>query len=306
MGKTYDVAVLGLGGMGSAAAAHLARRGLRVLGLEQHGPSHTLGSSHGRTRIIRLAYSEHPDYVPLLLRAYELWKELEQESGSRLLIETGGLLIGRPASSIVAGAVASAKAHGLAHRILEPQELSERYPVFRIRPGEVAFLDPRAGILFPEDSVRAHHQLAVHHGAELRFGTRARFVDDLAALPAGPVRLEANGDTIEAARVVLAAGAWTSALAGRVAPRLAVSRQVVHWFKPRSDPAALEASRLPIFIGASRETKRTPRVSARSTGSRRSAATESRSAFTPRPSPPIPTTCGARSRPRRSRACARS
>lgn len=246
--KTYDVVVLGLGGMGSAAAAHLARRGKKVLGLEQHGPSHDRGSSHGKTRIIRLAYSEHPDYVPLLRRAYELWRELETDVGQSLLVETGGLLIGRRESSIVAGALASAFRHGLAPDVLEATDVARRFPQFRLRKGEVAFFDGRAGVLFPEDAVRAHHQVAVRHGAELRFGARARFVREPASLRDEPVRLEVNGETVEAERVVLAAGAWTSLVAGGVAPPLEVSRQAVHWFQPAADPAAFDPRRFPLFI----------------------------------------------------------
>jgi sarcosine oxidase len=246
--RPFDVAVLGLGGMGSAAAYHLAKRGRRVIGLEQHWPAHDRGSSHGRTRIIRLAYAEHPDYVPLLHRAYELWRELEAASGARLLVETGGLMIGSPHRKIVKGALESARAHGLAHRVFTPEEAKRAFPAFRLRPGEVAFLDERAGVLFPEDCVRAHHQLAAHHGAELRFGVKARVLDDLAALPDRPVQIDAGGDRIEAERVVLAAGAWTSTVARGLAPTLEVDRQVVHWFEPRSDAAAFEAGRFPVFI----------------------------------------------------------
>jgi sarcosine oxidase len=249
MDRAFDAAVLGLGAAGSAAACHLARRGRRVIGLEQHWPAHDRGSSHGKSRIIRLAYAEHPDYVPLLARAYELWSDLERESGARLLVVTGGLMIGRPDGPIVHGALLSARTHGLPHRLYDANELRAERPAFRLRPHEVALLDERAGVLFPEDCIRAHHELAVRHGAELRFGARARFVDDPADLPPGPIVLEANGERIRAERVVLAAGAWTSAVGGKLAPPLEVNRQVVHWFEPApSARAFFEPGRFPVFI----------------------------------------------------------
>src|SRR5262245_48565387 len=123
-----DVIVVGLGAMGGAAAYHLTGRGLRVLGLEAFTPGHELGSSHGESRIIRLAYFEHPDYVPLLRRAYTLWSELERAAGISLLTLTGGLMIGRPGSGVVAGALASARQHGLEHAVLDGPEVRRRYP----------------------------------------------------------------------------------------------------------------------------------------------------------------------------------
>src|ERR1043165_9293121 len=126
----YDVIVVGLGGMGSAAAAPLARRGQRVLGLERFGMAHDRGSSHGKSRVIRQAYHEDPAYVPLVLRAYELWRELERDSGQSLLTLTGGLRLGSPDSAVVAGSLRSAKQHGLPHESLDACEIRRRFPAF--------------------------------------------------------------------------------------------------------------------------------------------------------------------------------
>jgi sarcosine oxidase len=154
--KTYDVIVLGLGGMGSAAACHLARRGRRVLGLDQFTPPHDCGSSHGHTRVIRQAYFEHPSYVPLLLRAYGLWQELERESESRLLLLPGGLMMGAPHSEVVAGSIASARRYGLKHEIFDEREIARRFPLFRVPPNTIGLFEAAAGIVFCEHAVRAH------------------------------------------------------------------------------------------------------------------------------------------------------
>src|SRR5215213_5251011 len=157
----FDVIVVGLGGMGSAAVAHVSARGKRVLGLEQFQPAHDQGSSHGRSRVIRLAYFEHPAYVPLLRRAYELWRRLEQVTGRDLLRITGGLMIGAPDSDVVSGSLRSAREHGLAHELLDAAEIHRRYPPFTPRPGVVALYEREAGIVFPEEAIRAHLDLSV-------------------------------------------------------------------------------------------------------------------------------------------------
>src|SRR5882672_6003408 len=133
MPASYDAILAGLGAMGSAAAFHLARRGRRVLGLDRFVPPHSLGSSHGQTRIIREAYFEHPAYVPLVQRAYLLWEELERESGQSLLTRTGGLMIGPREGELVAGALRSARAHALPHEVLDAAEIAARVPAFRPR-----------------------------------------------------------------------------------------------------------------------------------------------------------------------------
>src|SRR5262249_51719430 len=175
MTADFDVIVVGLGAMGSAAASHLASRGARVLGLERYTPAHDRGSSHGRSRIIRQAYFEHPAYVPLLLRAYELWERLERDSGQRLLTLTGGLMIGPLASPVVTGSIRSAREHGLPYEVLVATEIRRRFPPFNPGPEVVALYETRAGVLDPEECMRAQIELAAHNGAALHFEEPASF-----------------------------------------------------------------------------------------------------------------------------------
>jgi sarcosine oxidase len=165
----YEVIVVGLGGMGSAAAAHVALRGKRVLGLEQFQPGHTHGSSHGRSRVIRLAYFEHPAYVPLLRRAYELWRRLEHDTGTQLLQMTGGLMIGSPDSDVVSGSLRSAREHDLDHEMLDAAEIRRRFPPLTPRQEIVALYEKEAGSLFPEECNAAHLEIARRREAELHF-----------------------------------------------------------------------------------------------------------------------------------------
>src|SRR3954471_3757130 len=132
MPQTYDVIILGLGAMGSAAAFHFSRRGLRTLALEQFDIPHNLGSSHGQSRMIRLAYYEHPNYVPLLRRSYELWDELESLSHQKLLHRTGGIYMGPPTGHVVPGATRAARDHRLPHTLLSHADLAHRFPMFNI------------------------------------------------------------------------------------------------------------------------------------------------------------------------------
>src|SRR5947209_2867026 len=167
MQRSYDAIVLGLGGMGSAAAAALAHRGRRVLGLEQFDLVHDRGSSHGSTRVIRKAYYEHPDYVPLLHRAYERWFDLEQRSGKHLLTECGCLSLGRPGDELVPGVLQAAREHRLRVEQLDAAELRRRYPAFRFGDEVAGVLEPGAGFLYVDDCVRTYAAEARALGAEL-------------------------------------------------------------------------------------------------------------------------------------------
>lgn len=239
---TWDVIVVGLGGMGSAAAYHLERRGARVLGIEQFGVAHDRGSSHGKTRIIRQAYHEGPEYVPLLFRAYELWDALERETGRHLLTMTGGLYVGRPDAPAVAGAEASARIHGIAYEKLTASEVTTRYPVLRLSDGHVAVYEHKAGMLVPEDCVAGHIEMARHSGAELRFDEA---VESWQAGPQG-VSVRTGRGTYEAGHLVLTAGPWARQLLGDLALPLQVERVVLYWFQPS---AHLESfRRLPIYL----------------------------------------------------------
>lgn len=241
----FDVIVLGLGGMGSAAAAHLAARGQRVLGLDQFQPAHAFGSSHGRSRVIRLAYFEHPSYVPLLLRAYELWEQLERDSGRSLLTITGGLMIGTPESEVVSGSLRSAREHGLAHELLDASEIRRRFSPFTPRPGIVALYEPRAGVLRPEEAIHAHLERAGAHGAALRFGER---VVDWQTRPSGGVEVRTARGGYAAGRLVIAPGAWAPEAFRLPRVPLEVERQVLYWFDPVGGQAAFAADRFPIYI----------------------------------------------------------
>lgn len=242
--STYDVVIAGLGAMGSAAAFHLARRGMRVLGLDRFTPPHAFGSSHGRTRIIREAYFEHPLYVPLVRRAYELWAELEELSGRHLLLRTGGLMIGQPEGTLVAGARRSAIEHGLPFRELPAAELRERAPAFQPADDMVAIEEPRAGILFPETAIEAHLELARSAGAELRMDEPV--VGWHAA--DGGVQVTTPRGRYAADRLILAVGAWLSGLLPAPRLPLQVERQVVHWYRPEPPTRSFDPERFPIFI----------------------------------------------------------
>src|ERR1043166_4708544 len=180
----YDAVVVGLGGMGSAALYHLARRGKRVLGIDQFSPPHARGSSHGASRIIRLAYYEHPSYVPLLRRAYELWRELESRAGERLLIVTGSIDAGRADSRTVQGSLLSCDEHHLPHERLDAAELRRRFPGYRLAPDMVGVYQPDGGFLLSERCIVAHVTAAQELGAEVH--ARERVVSWQAGGQGGP------------------------------------------------------------------------------------------------------------------------
>jgi len=244
--STYDAIVLGLGGMGSAAAAHLASRSKRVLGLEQFAPAHDRGSSHGQTRIIRQAYWEDPAYVPLLLRAYDLWLELERKTGRALYLRTGGLMVGQERSSLVSGSRRSALEHGLKHEMLDAREVRARFPATRPHSDEVALFEEPAGILFPEACVRAHLEWATRSGADLRFEAS---VSSWQAHADGRVRVStAAGESFEADTLIICAGAWLSQQAKELGLPLRVERNVAHWFAPVANADLFAPDRLPVYI----------------------------------------------------------
>jgi len=241
----FDLIVVGLGGMGSAAAAHVASRGKCVLGIEQFQPAHDQGSSHGRSRVIRLAYFEHPAYVPLLRRAYELWRRLEEQTGRTLLQIAGGLMIGTPESEVVSGSLRSAREHHLDHEMLDAAQIRRRFPAFTPAPGTVALFEKEAGVVFPEEAIRAHLDIAVDNGAHVHFDER---VEDWQVLPSGRVDVRTSRGSYECERLVLAPGPWASELFKIDWLPLEVEPQQLHWFEPRGGPEPFQPDRFPIYI----------------------------------------------------------
>lgn len=241
----FDAIVVGLGGMGSAAAAHIAARGRRVLGLEQFHPAHAEGSSHGKSRVIRLAYFEHPSYVPLLRRAYELWRQLEADSGRSVLQMTGGLMIGAPGSEVVSGSLRSAREHDLAHELLDAGEIHRRFPPFTPGQDVVALYEREAGSLFPEEAIRAHLDVAANQGAQLQFHER---VDDWQVSASGTIAVTTNRASYECERLILSPGAWAASLFKIDWLPLTVEPQMLYWFDPDGGSAPFAPDRFPIYI----------------------------------------------------------
>lgn len=241
---TADVVVVGLGAMGSATAYQLARRGVRVVGMDRHAPPHTLGSTHGRSRIIREAIFEHPLYVPLVRRAYELWAALEEETGERLFHRTGGLMIGPAEGVLVQGARASAELHGVPHEVLDASEVRSRFPAYAPPPDAVALLEPNAGLLLPEPIIEAHLRLARACGATLVTNEAAHSIE----ADGDGVRVETPDTVVRASRAVVAAGSWLPGLFPDLALPLAIERQLLHWFRPSSGTACHTAGECPLSL----------------------------------------------------------
>jgi sarcosine oxidase len=240
---SFDVAIIGLGVMGSAALAALARRGRRVVGIDRFGPGHDRGSSHGTTRIIRLGYFEHPSYVPLLRAAYPLWRELEARSGRSLLSVTGILEIGAPASELIAGTLRSSRLHGLRHEILDAPNLAKRFPAFRLPDDFIGVFQPDGGFVRADETVAALRVIARQDGAELRLNERVLEVEP----HRDGVRVRTSQGDIFAGRAIVAAGPWLTSLLPRIPAPIRVTRQVLGWFEP-ADPARFTAERFPVFL----------------------------------------------------------
>jgi sarcosine oxidase len=244
--RAFDSIIAGLGAMGSAAAYHLARRGAKVLGLEARTIAHDQGSSHGESRIIRQAYFEHPAYVPLVLRAYQLWRELEADSGQSLLTITGGLAIGARSTSLVTGCLTSAHRHGLAHELLDAGGMKRRYPQFALAPDEVAVYEPQAGYLRPEEWIRQHLRCAAQRGAELHF--EEPVLSWTASASGDGVTVVTHRETYRAKSLVLSAGPWSGEMIPGLTGPLTVIRRVMFWFRPVSQPSAFDPGVFPIFL----------------------------------------------------------
>jgi sarcosine oxidase len=237
--ERYDVVVVGVGGMGSAALYHLARRGKRVLGLERFDVPHELGSSHGVTRIIRLAYFEHPAYVPLMRRAYELWRVLEQEAGEQLLHVTGIVEAGE---RIYEGTLLACAEHDLPHEAIDGREVERRFPAYRLPPDLPAVHQPDGGFVLPERCIVAHAEQALARGAVVRARER---VLEWEAREAG-VRVRTDRGVVEAERLVLTAGAWSQEVARLPEGMVRGVRQALAWLQP-TRPELFAPERFPVF-----------------------------------------------------------
>jgi sarcosine oxidase len=238
----YDVIVIGLGGMGSAAAYHLAARGQRVLGLEKFTPAHDKGSSHGGSRIIRQSYFEDPAYVPLLLRAYELWDKLATDTGRDVYRLTGGLFIGPPDCLTVAGSLRASQEWDLPHQVLDSAEIQSRFPNFTPQPTDVALYEPNAGFARPEMTVQAHIDLASSAGATLSFGEEVLEWGETAT----GVTVRTAHDTYTAGQLVICPGAWAPQLLAEFGIPITIERQVLYWLDPVGGTAPFVDH--PIFI----------------------------------------------------------
>jgi sarcosine oxidase len=240
---TFDVAVIGLGAMGSAALFNLARLGQRVIGIEQFEPGHDRGSSHGESRIIRLSYFEHPSYVPLVRRALEKWRELENLTGETILTVTGVLEAGYPGSPIVRGSLDASRQHGLTHDVLSAADITRRFPGFKVPSHWTGLFQPEGGFLRPELAIRTYMQQAERHGAETRVNTRVVAIEPFGA----GIRVRTDTEVIEAGSVIVATGAWIGDFAPALKPHLKITRQVLGWFSPL-EPSLFTPDRCPVFL----------------------------------------------------------
>lgn len=231
MNRNYDTIVIGTGGVGSATLYHLAKRGVKVLGLDRFPPGHDRGSSHGRTRVVRQAYFEHPDYVPLLLRAYELWDELSHRCGKQLYHEIGLLQVGPPDGHVVPGVLKAAQQHRLNIDHLSADQARRCFPAFRVPNGWEAVFEPRAGYLDVEDCVLAHLGEAQKLGADLRTGVEVRGWHT----ENGGVVVETDTGNFHAAKLVIAAGPWANSFLSELGVQLTVLRSSVFWYPIAGD-----------------------------------------------------------------------
>jgi sarcosine oxidase len=238
----YDAIVLGVGGMGSAALYQLARRGMRVLGIERYNIPHEMGSSHGLTRIIRLAYYEHPSYVPLLRRAYELWRQLENTVQERLLIITGAIDASSEDGEVFTGSKASCQIHHLPHEVLDSHALNARFPGYHLPPGIVALYQPDGGFLLSERCIVAHVMAAQALGAEVHGREQVMGWE-----PEGDgVEVHTDRERYSADKLVICGGAWVSKLVPELSTLTVPERQVLAWFQPVR-PALFTTATFPVF-----------------------------------------------------------
>lgn len=239
---SYDRIVLGVGGIGSSALLGLARRGARVLGLEQFEGSHDRGSSHGQTRIIRQAYFEHPDYVPLLKQAYIGWERLERETGESLFAKVGLVEMGPPDGVLIPGVRESARIHGLPLEVLSPDDVRRRFPAFEVHAGMECLFEKNAGVLFVERCIEAAVRQAQDLGADLRWNERVMRI----SFESQSVTVETNRGRYSAGGLVCCLGAWSCPALPVTLP-LRVVRKHLHWFATQGAHLAADCG-CPAFL----------------------------------------------------------
>jgi sarcosine oxidase len=242
MSDHFDVIVIGVGAMGAAACWRLAQRGCRVLGLDQFGIPNAMGSSHGESRVIRLCYYEHPDYVPLLHQSYEDWAELERDGGESLLTLTGALYMGHEDGPFITGTLRSARRHDLPHEVLSRDEIAGRFPQFRLPAGLMGVWEPRAGMLRPEVSISAMARLALMHGADLRGHEAVLHWQS----EGDAIRVRTSRGEHSASQVIFTAGSWAPRLLRDLGVPLQATRQPAAWVWPRA-PELFTPDRFPIW-----------------------------------------------------------
>lgn len=237
----YDTIVIGVGAMGAAACDSLARRGLRVLGLERFGVPNTMGSHHGHTRAFRVAYAEHRDYVPLLREAREAWIELDTDADSPIYNECGLFYAGPKRCALMTATASSAQDHGIPMERLSGEDAFRRFPQFRLSDGDEALFEPQAGFLAAEGSVAAMAERALSAGADLRCEAVTGW-----SVAGGGVGVRTDRAEYHAGSLVVTAGAWTSRLLDSIGFALAVSRQALCWTWPKS-PEDFSPDRFPVW-----------------------------------------------------------
>ncbi len=249
MNQRFDVAVVGLGAMGSAAAHRLALRGQRVIGFDRFRPPHVFGSTHGDSRGIREAYYEDPSYVPFVRRAYELWDELAETIGQPLFRRTGALTLGVGGASMVRGVLASAREHDIDVDVLDAGELRRRYPAILAEDDTVGVLEHRGGMIDIDTALSGQLDQAAQHGAELHFDEPVeRWLPLSMGDVESPIVIDTSSGRYEAERMVVTAGAWNAGLVGKLQLPLRVTRQVMFWFEPRRNREQFVEGALPFWM----------------------------------------------------------
>lgn len=244
MNTNYDVIVLGLGAMGSATVYQLAKRGVNVLGIDRFSPPHKVGSTHGDTRITRQAIGEGGEYVPLALRSYEIWYEIEKETSKKLLTITGGLMLGTDDNDFIKTTIASAKKFNIAHRLLSTEEIRKEFPQFNVTT-ERGYYENNAGFLRPELCIEAQLELAKRYGAELRINEQ---VQQFTPITDGSVEVRTDKGIYKAKKLIVSAGPWVGELFPEYKEIFKVYRQVMYWFDIKGDINRYAPENFPIFI----------------------------------------------------------